>query len=587
MMNTSDNRQRISNLSLPSRTTIAAALVAAIPLFLHSPTSSAVEFKLGSDIEVSLEVTASYSAGWRTEDVDTSILNPNNDDGDRAFGNSGEMTTNLLKAVYDLSLKKQVGKDSTIGFFNRGLAFYDDQIKNATNVHDSPFTNSGNSFYGGSLANLQNFTEATQDRAGAEAKWLDAYIFFNGQQSTSNAYSIRVGAQVVNWGESAFIQSGITNSINPADVTLANLPGTEVKEILLPQKSIYASLSLSDTVTVESFYQWQWEHTIAPPVGTFLSSNDFIAEDGGETLLLPPPAPGLNGAFYQRGRNIDASDDGQYGLALRWYAEAINDTEFGFYYVNYHSKLPSLAISGAPSVFAVPNPPVRGGPGAGTYHIEYFDDVNLFGLSFNTVLFNIAFSGEIAYHQDVPLQTIQVGGPAIGQAVGLALTTGAPLSFSTREDMIVAQLTVNHNFNRTPFMGDLADDVAFLIEFGYVNTPDLDDGEVFRGATAVDSSAWGYKSRLTLTYFNKIGELLPALSGTDLIVNFLFNHDVSGNSVIPAGSFTDNAKSAAIAIRASWQNEIEAELRYNTFFGNDFSGLTDRDNISLTLKYRF
>lgn len=591
MMRASIERESKHNPSFHLLKPLCAALVAAGSLTLASMPASAIEFQLGADIAGSLEVAASYSAGWRMEDRDDSILNPNNDEGDRAFGDKGQMTSSLFKVVYDLGLKKSVGADSTLGFFNRGMGFYDDQIKSADNHHNSPFSNGGNPFFGGSLDDLNTFTEATQDRAGAEVKWLDAYVFFNGQQSTQNAYTIRAGSQVINWGESLFIQSGISNAINPADVTQANLPGTEVKEILLPQRGLYGSLSLTQNLSIESYYQWQWEHTIAPPVGTFLSTNDFIAEDGGETLLLPAPPAGppgvvLAGTLYSRGDNIDASDSGQYGLALRWYAEALNDTEFGFYRVNYHSKLPSLALAGTPAAIAVAPtlgiiPPVVG---PGTYHIEYFDDITLSGLSFNTVLFDIAFSGEIAYHQDFPLQTIAVGPGAIGQAAALG---GAPLSLSTREDLIVTQLTVNHSFNTTPIVRDLANDVALLVEFGYVHTPDLDDGEVFRGPTPVDSDAWGVKSRLMLTYYDKLGKLVPALSGTDLIVGFLYNHDVEGTSVIPAGSFTEGTKSAAISVLASWHSTIELEMRYNAFFGDDASGLTDRDNATLTFKYRF
>ena len=31
---------------------------------------------------------------------------------------------------------------------------------------------------------------------------------------------------------------------------------------------------------------------------------------------------------------------GQYGVALRLFAPSMNDTEFGFYFINYHSRLP-------------------------------------------------------------------------------------------------------------------------------------------------------------------------------------------------------------------------------------------------------
>ena len=98
-------------------------------------------------------------------------------------------------------------------------------------------------------------------------------------------------------------------------------------------------------------------------------------------------------------------------------------------------------------------------------------------------------------------------------------------------------------------------------------------------------NAWGYKSRLTLTYFDLIGKLVSAFSGTDLIVALLWDHDVDGNSAIPAGSFTDNQKKAGVSLTASWQNVFEVEFRYNNFSGG--GDLTDRDNVSTTFKYRF
>jgi hypothetical protein len=44
-----------------------------------------------------------------------------------------------------------------------------------------------------------------------------------------------------------------------------------------------------------------------------------------------------------RGKDNKPSDDGQYGLAMRVYAPGLNDTEFGFYFINYHSRVPTLS----------------------------------------------------------------------------------------------------------------------------------------------------------------------------------------------------------------------------------------------------
>ena len=45
----------------------------------------------------------------------------------------------------------------------------------------------------------------------------------------------------------------------------------------------------------------------------------------------------------QRGGDATPADSGQYGIALRYFAEQLNNTEFGFYFMNYHSRLPVVS----------------------------------------------------------------------------------------------------------------------------------------------------------------------------------------------------------------------------------------------------
>ncbi|HCO59630.1 MAG TPA: hypothetical protein DIT58_05500, partial [Porticoccaceae bacterium] len=51
--------------------------------------------------------------------------------------------------------------------------------------------------------------------------------------------SLRVGKQVVNWGESNIMGGGLSTVINPSDLAKTTTPGTEVKERLLPQEMVY------------------------------------------------------------------------------------------------------------------------------------------------------------------------------------------------------------------------------------------------------------------------------------------------------------------------------------------------------------
>src|SRR5690606_31877087 len=90
--------------------------------------------------------------------------------------------------------------------------------------------------------------------------------------------------QVVNWGESTFIQGGI-NSINPVDAMAFRRPGAEIKEGLLPVNMAFASIGLTESTTLEAFYQLEWEETRTDPCGTFFSTVDFVYEGCGPVLI--------------------------------------------------------------------------------------------------------------------------------------------------------------------------------------------------------------------------------------------------------------------------------------------------------------
>ena len=71
------------------------------------------------------------------------------------------------------------------------------------------------------------------------------------------------------------------------------------------------------------------------------------------TGLMEAVKFGLNdvGGMITRDEDREAKDSGQWGVAGRWYSEKLNNTEFGIYFMNYHSRLPiaSERISSAGS----------------------------------------------------------------------------------------------------------------------------------------------------------------------------------------------------------------------------------------------
>jgi hypothetical protein len=105
---------------------------------------------------------------------------------------------------------------------------------------------------------------------------LDAFVYHN-YSIADEPGSVRLGKQVVNWGESTFIGGGI-NSINPIDVSAFRRPGSEIKEGLIPVNMFYLSQSLTENLSAEGFYQLEWDQTVVDNCGTFFSQPDVIAD---------------------------------------------------------------------------------------------------------------------------------------------------------------------------------------------------------------------------------------------------------------------------------------------------------------------
>ena len=65
-----------------------------------------------------------------------------------------------------------------------------------------------------------------------------------------------------------------------------------------------------------------------------------------------------------------------------------------------------------------------------------------------------------------------------------------------------------------------------------------------------------------------------------------FLHDVSGNSPAPSGPFIEGRTALTIGVRADYLSRWQADVAY-TYYGGDGNGLSDRDFVSLSVKYSF
>jgi len=578
----------------------------AIALAGAASSATATEFNFG-DMAVQWDNTISYGVAWRTEAPQTDAIAPGNaealgfegtgssynyDDGTLNFKENSTYT-NVVKYSTDLEINyKNYG-----GFF-RAKAFYDTEIMDG----DREF---------------KELNDATKDAAGNGYDLLDAFVWADYDFGDTPA-TFRLGRQVISWGESTFIQGGI-NSINPVDASAFRRPGAEVKEGLLPVNMFYTSIGLTADLSLEAFYQLEWEKTRSDPCGTFFSTVDFVADGCGPVILAGTAderdylamrdaevAQGVNLAdriapTTERLADEEARDDGQYGLALRWYSEALGDTEFGVYYMNIHSRLPYISgvvsnydplglitsdVGGALTPGSQINSDATYDSRYPLYQIVYPEDQKLMGLSFATSTEGGAsIGGEISYRPDAPVQwnafELILGGLALpssrlyqdrlAEVGGLTASTTAGGTHSNAKnlagevldgfdemDIWQAQMTYIKFFDQV--LG--ADRLAVAAEIGatYIpDLPDLDDARYGR------SGAYGLGDAVGV-------DTIATAAGVDACETG-FGPTKSG-----ANSNSDNCNDEGYVTQLSGGIRVRAGIDYN----NAFAGVNMTPNVAIS-----
>ncbi len=108
------------------------------------------QFDTKGPIQSSLDVTLTYSTMWRLDDQDNDLIaDPNLDDANRNFDEG--IVSNGLRGIADFEWRYKAAGGNSYGVFARGSAWYDDEVYDSRNNHDSPFTSNSGPLYGGSM----------------------------------------------------------------------------------------------------------------------------------------------------------------------------------------------------------------------------------------------------------------------------------------------------------------------------------------------------------------------------------------------------------------------------------------------------
>ena len=609
----------------------ATATAIALTAALHTGNAGAFQFAF-EEFTGSLDTTLSYGLLMRTSNRDEKLVgianggkaaSVNFDNGTLNY-KKGKLASSVAKVTSELDINYR-----NFGAFVRATAFYDYENQH-NNRERTPLAHDAKRLVGKRFRMLDYYLKADFDLGKMPG-------------------TVRVGNQVLSWGESTFIQNGI-NSINHFDASALLLPGGEIREALLPDGMITGSLGLTDDVSVEGFYQYNWQNTEPPPSGSYFGFNDF-ATDGGDILFLgsgrvsdlgtqlPPALGGFDPTFLGVTRRADEKpkDGGQYGIAVRWFIPQFNDTELGFYFANYHSRTPIVSGQAGTAQAAATanrqfiglvrsgvNPTLAGSIATNTYaktaryFTEYPEDIKMFGLSWNTDIgaTGIAFQGEISVRHDQPLQI---------DDAELILSTLTPLTFNPafRDNQLgVAaagsdidgfitrnvgqfQATLTKVFG--PTFG--ANQLLLIGEAAVTHVNDMPGKSELRlegpgtftsgnpnqslpgGAhTGIDAEDSKYFADATSWGYRVVGRLSydNVFAGINLAPRIAWRHDVGGNTPLPLGNFVEGRKAVTFGVNATYLEKWSADLSYTDFFGAGYHNLiNDRDFVAFNLKYSF
>jgi len=534
----------------------------------------------------------------------------NSDDGNLNY-DKGDIYSANFKGTFELETDYQTDWESLpdIGTFFRASTFYDMVGNNANKTRRT------------NLSKAARHRDSVIDGGVVGAQWIFLDMYADTKIAVlDREISLRAGNQVLNWGEAIFTPGGI-NSTSAFDVTKLRIPGSELREGLVPAPIIRVSGEVFPRFGLEGYYQMAWNRTNVDPTGSYWATSDLVGE-GAEGLFFGNDPGGTRlsakeliakGLGIPKKLDDRPSHQGQGGVAARYYWDRIL-TEFGLYYLRYHSKTPTVGT-------------IAQGVAPTAYYRQYAGDIDLVGASFAREILNATVAGEVAYvpndpspivsqgiamatslrnaqhgqfgpvntrgyHRDERVQAtvnlLQIFGPATRWGVGQVVEFLRADSFSLLSELAMATYPNLGHQCSTPFQAVFDAQTGKFTEcVPYAGAGPSDSDELvgkapflFPVKSDVNQTSLGYQNYLRGEYTDPFG--VPITVNPTLA----WRHDFHGTT--PNQTFVENRKAVSMGVALDYLQVYGASVGYTIFFGGGNKDLVaDRDFVSVSLTYRY
>ena len=557
---------------------------AAAALALGAGSAQALDFRLDSGARAFIDTTITASAAMTTKTAQPYNTSPSGRG--VIFEDAGEIYSAPLSFITDAGIDWD-----NWGVFTRFGYLYDFELMDGSNK-------CSNCVPGTPAGTLDGIPEGARNEYNAFTLY-DLFVWSR-FEIADRPVSLRVGKQVVNWGESNIMGGGLSTVINPSDLAKTTTPGTEVKERLLPQEMVYFNYEITDNTAVEAYYVWNWRRSQFIPVGTLFSPFDFLGQGFNPDLSVP--------GVEKRGSD-KPKRGGQWGIALHHILEDLNYMDLGIYWVRSHAQQPYLQANYDPT-----------GPGTipglfTTYHEVFSEDQDTYAISLNGEVgqTGISFQTEISMREDFwDTRECQnfFGLAGILGAIGAAPfptswtpnypdTGGVPGCENEANDVYTWLGNLTYSVGGGPFG---ADKQSYLLDwqFQWVDGQDRGDptdkvtvagpntavAHGFEASPGVDQLdrlvtdfAWGYTIVAAYEYNNLFWNL-------NVKPTFVWVHNVEGYETFNTGALVENQRTVRASVTFDYQSKMSLEIAHTWWPGKEGTW-SDRDNVSATFKYSF
>ena len=568
----------------------------AYPLFAAATAVSlqahAFKFDTGGDWDIRWDNTLKGNLMTRVASMDPDVYDPNKAQPSAAAALADDATYSVDRSEggfvsqrIDLLSEVDVVWKDMFGFRVSGAGWYDfayDDSDHPENGSTKGF-DSAYSTWGSLTVRPGKYTDDAEDLHYRGGELLDAFVFANFDVGEVSA-NIRAGRHTLYWGQS-FLSTGAIHGFagSMAALDLAKglgTPGSEAKELFMPNGKLSSVVQLTNNLTFNAFYAYEFVPLRWPEGGTYFSLNEALTENS-EFLTATPGVGGAPRVGF-KAKNYKSKDSGDWGINIQYYIEPWS-LETSFIYMNNTDRLTSGLystfgdVTAREAALAAETNAVL----LGHYGWVYKDDIDTFGFSLSKEMLGISWGADFVYRKNNALNPDLSATLSAFYADASEVGTGNKYPGPTGDTMHV----VLNGFGL--LNGDLGlwEGGLYIMEATFSK---LDDWGQFREKANpfIHDDRW--TSHIGGVFKPTWYQVRP---GWDLSVPMSISYTIDGEQTPNSAGGNEEVGNGSLGLEVLVDASWTVDAKYNFYFGPQANGtsafIKDRDNISLTVKRTF